>query len=101
MRKQPTYEELETFAEQLEGPMGFLLRRAGEIMETRMRERSQTWDVLDDIAVANMLASAVMQAAPDAYPGIDQSVIDDVLGRMASDLSIVLTATVVGSDTIN
>lgn len=101
MHRVSTYDDLEAFAARLEGPMGVLLRRAGEIMALRLRERGQTWDDLGDGEVANLFASAVLQAAPEAYPEAEPRVIDEVIGRMVTQISIELNATAYGNDTVN
>ncbi len=101
MRKPPTVEDLEAFARQLKGPMGRLLRRAGEIMATRMSEKRLSWEDLDDVAVARLFASAVMQAAPDAYPDVDPAVVDDALDRMMSGVSMEMAATAASTETVN
>lgn len=101
MRKPPTVDDLEAFALQLKGPMGGLLRRAGDIMATRMGEQGLGWADLDDAAVTRLFVSAVMQAAPDAYPGADPAVIEEALDRLAAGVAMEAAATTAGTDTIN
>ena len=101
MHRPAIYENLEPLAHRSEGPMGVLLRRAGEIMALRLRERRRTWDDLDDAEVANLFASAVMQAAPEAYPGAEPDVIEAVFGRMVVELSFELAATASGGDAVH
>lgn len=100
-REEPTVEDLEAFAEQLNGPIGAALRSAGAIIERRMRERGLAWADLDDHQVADLFMSAFMEAAPEAYPHADRTALEKAIAGMAVDIAMQLSANVEESPSVN
>ncbi|WP_313573520.1 hypothetical protein [Brevundimonas sp.] len=96
-----TLEDLEDFAERLQGPLGTALRSTGVILERRMRERGLKWADLDDNQVADLFLAAFLEAAPDAYPQLDRTVVEEAVRTMAANVKMELTANVTGSATPN
>lgn len=101
MIRQPAFEDLEAFADQLQGPLGAALRTTGAIIALRMRERNLQWDDLDDVEVLNFFVSAFQEAALEAYPNIDSALIDEAVSSMSASLMIELAATVDGVKSVN
>jgi hypothetical protein len=101
MRALVTVDDLEAFAEQLRGPLGTALRAAGVILDRKMRERGLTWDDLNDGQIADLFMAAFMEAAPNAYPHLDRSLVEDAVSFIAKDIAMQLAATADGSDAIN
>lgn len=91
-RKERTLEEVEAFADQLEGPLGTALRGAGEIIEQRMRERGQQWPDLSDRDVVDLFVTAMMQAAPEAYSSTSRDVVENAVADMADSTYMELAA---------
>lgn len=101
MREPPTVEDLEAFAEQLNGPLGAALRAAGVIIERRMRERGQAWADLDDRQLVDLFLAAFMEAAPTAYSPSERAVVEAAVEAMARSIYMELAATADGSKSLN
>ena len=96
-----TEEELEAFYQRLQGPLGEALRQTGVILERRMRDRGLSWDDLTDDQVADAFVSAFTEAALEAYPNANRSMINDALAVMAGTLKMELTADAPGGRAVN
>lgn len=102
MKREPaTVDDLEAFAERLEGPLGRALLAAGVIIERRMRERGLEWGDLDDQQVVDLFTSAFMEAAPHAYSHIDRLIVEKAVAAMAKCITMELAATSDGSRSMN
>ena len=95
-----TEEELEAFYQRLQGPLGEALRQTG-VLERRMRDRGLSWDDLTDDQVADAFVSAFTDAALEAYPNANRSMINDALAVMAGTLKMELTADAPGGRAVN
>lgn len=100
-RPTSTVEDLESFTEQLNGPLGVALRSAGVVIERRMHERGVTWDDLSDQQVADLFISAFMETAPRAYSHIERGIVENAVAGIAKSIRMELSATVDGSKSIN
>lgn len=100
-RKERTLEEVEAFADQLEGPLGTALRGAGKIIERRMRERGQQWPDLSDRDVVDLFVTALMHAAPGAYSSTSRDVVERAVADMADSIYMELAANADGSASQN
>lgn len=96
-----TLEDLEDFAERLNGPLGDALRATGVLLERRLRERSLVWADLDDNQVADLFLTAFLEAAPDAYPHVERAVVEEAVQAMAANVKMELAANAGGSTTPN
>lgn len=102
MAREPVaVEDLEDFAEKLEGPLGTALRSTGVILKQRMQERGLTWAELDDRQVADLFMSAFMEAAPDAYPHADRATLEKEIDAIARDIAMQLAANVEENPSVN
>ncbi|WP_295042155.1 hypothetical protein [uncultured Paracoccus sp.] len=101
IRRDSTLEDLEEFAEQLNGPLGAVYRATGVILEQRMRERKLTWFDLDDDQLVDMFLIAFQEAAPGAYPHHDRATVEDAVRIMAETVKMELAANVDGSEASN
>lgn len=102
MKRHPTtVEDLEEFADQLEGPLGTALHSIGIALEKRMREEGLAWSDLDDNQVADLFLTAFAEAAPDAYPHLEREVVEKVVQAIAANLKMELAANAGGSTTLN
>lgn len=95
-----TEEELEAFYQRLQGPLGEALRQTG-VLDRRMRDRGLSWDDLTDDQVADAFVSAFTEAALEAYPNANRSMINDALAVMAGTLKMELTADAPGGRAVN
>lgn len=94
-------EDLEEFAEQLEGPLGTALRSTGVALERRMREEGLAWSDLDDDQVADLFLTAFVEAAPDAYPHLEREIVEEAVQAIAANVRMGLAANAGGSTTPN
>lgn len=100
-RLSTTVEDLEDFADQLEGPLGIALRSTGVALEKRMRDEGLTWSDLDDSQVADLFLTAFLEAAPTAYPHLEREIVEEAVQAMAANVRMELAANVGGSTTPN
>jgi len=100
-RKKRTLDDVEAFADRLEGPLGTALRAVGAIIERRLRERGQEWSDLSDVEVVDLFVTALMQTAPEAYPSIERKVVEDLVSSMADNIYLELAANAEGSASKN
>jgi len=100
MKRHPTtVEDLEEFAEQLEGPLGTALHSTGIALEKRMREEGLAWSDLDDNQVAELFLAAFVEAAPDAYPHLEREIVEEAVQAIAANIRMELAANAGGSTT--
>lgn len=96
-----TVEDLEDFADQLEGPLGAALRSTGIVLERRMREEGLTWPDLDDNQVADLFLTAFLEAAPSAYPQLEREIVEEAVQSLAANVRMELAANSSGTGTRN
>lgn len=99
-----TVEELEAFWERLQGPLGGVLRMAGEIMAQRLTAKGQEVSDLSDDAMLDLLWTAFREAAPSHYQHVDRAVVDDALDAMGAALAearLELAGNVLSTGTMN
>lgn len=98
MRKETSVEDLEAFSEQLRGPMGVLLRKAGVIMARRMEQRGVEWTDLTDQEVMDLFHAAFLEVAPSIFTHKDRAEVEAATNATFAAMAIELAANAEGSD---
>lgn len=101
MRNRPTTEELEDFANSLQGPLGDALRFTGELVAQRMEEDGLGWDDLSERQIAELFLEAFARAAPEAYAHLGTGRVEQAIHQMRANVAMALAANADGSDTLN
>ncbi|MEN5145580.1 MULTISPECIES: hypothetical protein [Brevundimonas] len=102
MKRRPrTVEDIEDFAERLDGPLGAALHSTGIALERRLREEGLAWADLDDDQVAHLFLTAFLEAAPAAYPHLEREYVEQAVQAMAANVRMELAANAGGSDAWN
>lgn len=94
-------DKLDDFAEQLEGPLGAALLSAGVALEKKLRGEGLSWADLDDEQVADLLITALLEAAPAAYPHLERQFVEEAVRTMGASVKMELTANACGGRKTN
>lgn len=101
MRSRPTTEELEDFADRLQGPLGDALRSAGDLVAQRMEENGLGWDDLSERQIAELFLDAFARAAPEAFAHLGAAHGEQAVQEMRATVTMALAATAPGNATVN
>ncbi|NBW11670.1 MAG: hypothetical protein EBR82_26925 [Caulobacteraceae bacterium] len=97
----PTAEDPGEHSDEFQGPLGLLMRAAGEVMASRLKADAKGLDALSDEEMLDMFYSAVRQAAPAIYPQIPQHRIEAMLDQIFADARMDMAATAASTEAVN